>query len=522
MIFDPSNPPVSGRKASDGPVLRMEGISKSFSGVAALDNVSLQVARGEVHALMGENGAGKSTLMKILSGIVERDRGEICLDGEPVEIRTPKEALRLGISMIHQELNPVRAMTVSENLFLGREPCYRFTNVVNRRRQRELTRSLLREMDISLNPDARMRDLSVSQMQLVEIVKAVSYNARIIIMDEPTSAITGREVEKLFEIIGSLKSRGIAVIYISHKMDEVFRIADSVTVLRDGQYIGTRPSGQLDHDTLVRLMVGRELSQLFPRITPRKGSVSLEVEGLSKRGKFQDISFRARRGEVLGFAGLMGAGRSEIMETLFGMHRADAGIVKMDGREVHIHSPADAVRCRMALITEDRQLKGLNLKASVKANLTLVSLKKFSRFGQILQPGRESRAADAEIEKFRIKTRDRNQAVNTLSGGNQQKVVLAKWLLGDPEIVILDEPTRGIDIGAKAEIYRIIGQLAEQGKTILMVSSELPEILGLCDRVVVLCHGRINGEFERRQFDPERILKAAMGNGGGGAKSGNN
>jgi inositol transport system ATP-binding protein len=499
-------------KAANNLALRMEDISKSFSGVAALNRVSLKVARGEVHALMGENGAGKSTLMKILSGIHQKDRGNIYLNGRLVDIRSPREALDLGISMIHQELNPVRAMTVSENIFLGREPCHRFTNVVNRRKQRELTLALFREMDVAISPDKKMADLSVAEMQLVEIVKAVSYNSVIIIMDEPTSAITGREAAKLFDIIQSLKTRDIAVIYISHKMEEIFRIADTITVLRDGQYIGTRPAKEMDHDTLVKLMVGREISQLFPEVHSEKGCVSLEVEGLAKRGKFRDISFQARQGEVLGFAGLMGAGRTDIMETVFGMQRADAGRVRINGQEARIRSPADAIRLRMALITEDRQLKGLNLKASVKANITLANLKRFTRFGQMLRPNLENQAVDAELEKLRVKTRHRNQLINTLSGGNQQKVVLAKWLLNDPEIIILDEPTRGIDIGAKAEIYKIIAQLAEQGKTIVMISSELEEILGLCDRVVVLYHGKITAEFERGAFNQENIIKAAMGN----------
>lgn len=490
----------------------MEGISKSFSGVPALHNVKLEVAPGEVHAVMGENGAGKSTLMKVLSGIHPKDAGSISLDGQPVEIHSPKEALDLGISMIHQELNPVRAMTVSENIFLGKEPCRRFGGVVNRKRQRELTLALLREMDVAINPDKKMSSLSVAEMQLVEIVKAVSYNARLLIMDEPTSAITGREVAKLFDMIRRLKARDVAVIYISHKMDEIFRIADTITVLRDGQYIATRPAQELDHDTLVRLMVGREISQMFPKVNTVKGEVAFEAEGLTKKGCFENISFKVRKGEVFGVAGLMGAGRTDVMETIFGLQRADAGRVKINGQEVDIQSPADAIRHRVALITEDRQLKGLNLKASVRDNITLTGLKNFSRFGQLLQFRKENLAVDAEIEKLRIKLRHRNQRVNTLSGGNQQKVVLAKWLLNDPEILILDEPTRGIDIGAKAEIYKIITQLAEQGKAIILVSSELEEILGLCDRIIVLYHGKITAEFERSAFNQEDILKAAIGN----------
>jgi inositol transport system ATP-binding protein len=503
---------TTAQEISGHAILKMEGISKSFSGVAALSDVKLEVACGEVHALMGENGAGKSTLMKILSGIVQKDLGRICLNGKPVDIKSPKAALDLGISMIHQELNPVRAMTVSENIFLGKEPCYRLTNVVNRTKQRELTLALLREMDISICPDSRMGYLSVAEIQMVEIIKAVSYNSRIIIMDEPTSAITGREVAKLFEIIRGLKARGIAIIYISHKMDEIFRICDTITVLRDGRYIETRPAAQLDSNILIKLMVGREISELFPKLNFAKGEVSLEVDGLMKRGLFQEISYKARKGEILGFAGLMGAGRTEIMETFFGLRRADAGSVRLNGKKVRIQSPTEAIRKRIALITEDRQLKGLNLKASVKENITLVNLGRFSWFGQILQFKKENIATDFMIEKLRIKTSHRDQMVKTLSGGNQQKVVLAKWLLNDPEIIILDEPTRGIDVGAKAEIYKLIVQLAQQGKTIIMISSELEEIMGLCDRVIVLYHGKISAEFERDSFNQEDIIRAAMGN----------
>lgn len=477
-----------------------------------MNRVRLEVRRGEVHALMGENGAGKSTLMKILSGIIPRDAGDIFLDGQRVEIRSPKSALDLGISMIHQELNPVREMTVAENIFLGKEPCYRFTGIVNRRKQRELTLDLFREMDVTIEPDRRMSKLSVAEMQLVEIVKAVSYQSRVIIMDEPTSAITGREVAKLFEIIRGLKSRGIAIIYISHKMDEIFRISDTITILRDGQYIETRPARELDHDTLVKLMVGRKISEMFPkRESPTGTEVIFELDGFTKRGLFQNISFKVRKGEVFGIAGLMGAGRSEVMETVFGLRRADSGVVRIHGREVRIKSPAEAIRHHIALITEDRQLKGLNLKASVRDNITLVNLRRYSLLGQLLRPTHENEAADIQIGKLRVKARHRNQVVRTLSGGNQQKVVLAKWLLAEPEIIILDEPTRGIDIGAKAEIYNIISQLTAQGRTVIMISSELEEILGMCDRVVVLYQGKITAEFERAAFNQENIIKAAMG-----------
>ena len=505
--------PVSTNSAGrTEPILSMEGVSKSFGGVPVLQDVKLEVNRGEVHAVTGENGAGKSTLMKILAGIHRMDEGRIYLNGNPVEIRSPREAIRLGISMIHQELNPVRDMTVCQNIFLGREPYSKFTRVVDRRKEREETRRLFQEMDITVDPDERMGNLSVAEMQMVEIAKAVSYSSNIIIMDEPTSAITGKEVAKLFEIISGLKAKGIAVIYISHKMDEIFAICDSITVLRDGRYIETRPAKEFDRDTLVSSMVGREIKDLFPKSKTEKGPVTLEVERLTQNGVFDNISFKAHKGEVLGLSGLMGAGRSEVVETIFGLRGSESGTVRVNGMEVTIKSPADAIKNGIALITDDRKMKGLNLTASVRDNITLLNLKAFSRFGQVVRLKKENQIADEEIKKFRIKARDRYQPVGTLSGGTQQKVVLSKWLLNDPEIIILDEPTRGIDVGAKAEIYGIISHLAEIGKAIVMVSSELPEILGLCDRVIVLYHGKVSGEFERKDFDQERIIKAAMGN----------
>lgn len=495
-----------------GPFLRMEGISKSFGGVPVLEDVRLEVRRGEVHALTGENGAGKSTLMKILAGIHHKDEGSIYLNGNLAEIRSPGEAIRLGISMIHQELNLVRDMTVCQNIYLGREPYGKLTRVVDKRKEREQTRRLLEGMDISVDPVEKMGSLSVAEMQMVEIAKAVSYNSNIIIMDEPTSAITGKEVAKLFEIIAALKAKGIAVIYISHKMDEIFTICDSITVLRDGRYIETRSANKFDRDTLVSCMVGREIKDLFPKSKTEIGPVTLEVEALTLNGVFDDISFKAHKGEVLGLSGLMGAGRSEVVESIFGLRGTNSGTIRVNGTEVRIKSPVEAIRHGIALITDDRKLKGLNLTASVRDNISLVNLKAFSRFGQVIRLKKENQTADEEIRKFRIKARDRYQSVGTLSGGTQQKVVLSKWLLNDPEIIILDEPTRGIDVGAKAEIYAIISHLAETGKTIVMVSSELPEILGLCDRVIVLYHGRISGKFGRKDFDQERIIKAAMGN----------
>ncbi len=493
------------------PILKMEHISKSFGGVPVLIDVNFELSRSQVHAVTGENGAGKSTLMKILAGVHHADSGRILLNGNEVNVRSPKSAISMGIAMIQQELNPVREMTVSENIFLGKEPCFGSTGVVNRNKQRQLARNLFQTLDFPLDPDAKMGSLSVAEMQMAEIAKAVSYNSSFIIMDEPTSALSGREVEKLFKIIDSLKSRDIAVIYISHKLDEIFRIADVITVLRDGKYIETRPVSEFDHNTLVRLMVGREIHEMFPKTNVSAGPITVAVEGLTKAGVFTDVNVQAHRGEVLGIAGLMGAGRTELVETIFGLRQADAGTVRVNGVELKIKSPADAMEHGIALITDDRKLKGLNLTASVRDNITLVNLKSYSRYGQILRLKKENEVVDTEIEKFRIKTRNRYQPVGTLSGGTQQKVILSKWLLANPDIIIFDEPTRGIDVGAKAEIYGIISNLAQHGKTIVVVSSEMQEIIGLSDRVIVLYHGRVTAEFQRNEFDQESIIRAAMG-----------
>ncbi|HSU50156.1 MAG TPA: sugar ABC transporter ATP-binding protein [Segetibacter sp.] len=492
-------------------ILGIEKVSKSFSGVKALDEVSLYIKPGEVHALMGENGAGKSTLMKIVTGIYQKDEGEIFIDGERAIIKDPKAALDLGISMIHQELNQIVDMTVAENIFLGKEPCHGRSHVINRRKQKELVRSLLHHIGISINPNARIGDLSIAERQMVEIVKAVSYNSRIIIMDEPTSAITDKEVAKLFGIIRNLTSKGVAIIYISHKMDEIFEIADTVTVLRDGCYVDSKPVNEFNNNSLIRLMVGRNINDLFLKEAVNVGKPALEVNSLTKKGFFQNISFKVCQGEVVGFAGLMGAGRTEVMETLFGIMRHDNGMVKINNKEVVINSPTDAVKHGMALISEDRKLKGLNLKGSVKANITLSNLADCCNIWEVIDRKKENQIVDEQIKLLNIKASGRNQLVSTLSGGNQQKVVLSKWFLTNPEILILDEPTRGIDIGAKQEVYKIIARLAQQGKAIILISSEMPELLGLCDRIIVLHKGNITGNFSRANFNSEVIMGAAMG-----------
>jgi inositol transport system ATP-binding protein len=493
------------------PVLKLTQITKSFPGVKALKEVSLDVMPGEVHALMGENGAGKSTLMKIVAGMIRPDIGTIELDGQAVQIRNEREAMAAGISMIHQELMPVKEMTIAENIFLGREPDIGLLGIVNKREMHKNTSDLLKRVGVDLSPKLMMKQLSVAETQLVEISKAISYNSRIIIMDEPTSAITEREVEKLFGLIRALKEQGVAIIYISHKMDEIFQISDRITILRDGQYVGTAVAKELDNEKLIRMMVGRELSNIFPKTDNEAGEICLEVRSLTRAGEFQNISFQVRKGEIVGIAGLMGAGRTELAETVFGLRKADSGEILINGRKVSIHTPQDAIQNGIALVPEDRKGVGLNLIASVKNNLTLPNLGSFQTAGIIgfILQSKERKAAEKQIVALNIKTPTMHQRVGSLSGGNQQKIVLGKWLMQNPDILILDEPTRGIDIGAKAEIYALINELAKEGKAIIMISSELPEIIGLSDRVLVLSGGRLTGEYSKEDITQEKIMTSA-------------
>ncbi len=492
-------------------LLEMKGVQKSFPGVRALCGVDLVVRSGTVHALIGENGAGKSTLMKILAGIYQPDEGSIRFKGEPVTITDPRASIDCGIAMIHQELSPIPEMSIAENVFLGREPVFGLTRIVDTRTMHRNTKALFAEIGMEVDPGRQMSDLSVAEMQMVEIVKAISYDSDLIIMDEPTSAITDREVEKLFEIIRTLTAKGKAVIYISHKLDELFVIADEITVMRDGAYITTQPAEEMSRQQLISLMVGRELRDIYPRLNSARGEVVLEVDNLASGDRFSNIDFKLHRGEILGIAGLMGAGRTELVETVFGFRKATAGSIRVNGEPVVIDSVRKAIDLGMALVSEDRKLFGLNLKASVKDNITLVDLARFCRLNQIIDFGAEKRAVDAQIRALGIKTPSRNQNVNSLSGGNQQKVVLAKWLLGEPDILILDEPTRGIDVGAKAEVHKIMAALAEAGKAVIMISSELPEILGMSHRVLVLHEGRKTGEFSREELDQEKIMACATG-----------
>jgi inositol transport system ATP-binding protein len=490
-------------------ILEMEGISKEFPGVKALSNVNFKVKKGSVHALMGENGAGKSTLMKILGGIYRQDAGSIKLNGQKVEFMNPSDSLNKGISMIHQELSPIYYMTVAENIYLGREPMIASFWVDEKKLNRN-AKKLLESLELNIEPTARMKDLSIAQMQLVEIAKAISYNSDIIIMDEPTSAITEREVGHLFSIIRSLTSKGIAIIYISHKLDEIFEIADEVTVLRDGQYVDTKYVKDTTRQELVSMMVGRELTQLFPKKKVDIGEKILEVKNLSYKKKFRNISFEVKRGEILGIAGLMGAGRSEVMECIFGLVKPDEGEVLINGKKVDIKSPEDAKKNGLAFITEDRKLTGLFLPHSVKDNMIAASIDNYTN-GIFINDRKINDTCERQKELLRVKTPSLDQKVRNLSGGNQQKVLIAKWLLTDAEILILDEPTRGVDVGAKSEIHSLMGELAESGKAIIMISSELPEILGMSDRIIVMHEGNITGELSREEADQDTIMKYATG-----------
>ncbi|GAA4714665.1 sugar ABC transporter ATP-binding protein [Brevibacillus fulvus] len=491
-------------------ILEMEQITKEFPGVKALDQVQLKVRKGTVHALMGENGAGKSTLMKILIGMYSPDRGRILFDGEELKLGGVKDALDKGISMIHQELSPIPNMTVAENIFLGREPSFRLTGWVKARELTDQTRRLFERLEIEIDPHARMSELSIANTQMVEIAKAISYNAKLIVMDEPTSAITEKEVFHLFRIIRSLKQEGVSIIYITHKMDELAEITDELTVLRDGKYIGTRPSLNTTREQLIEMMVGREVQQIFRKPPAQIGETIMSVRQLARRGKYEQVSFELKKGEILGVAGLMGSGRTEVLEGIFGVNPPDTGEIFIHGQKALIRSPRDAIAHRIGLLTEDRKQTGLFLPLSVEDNMTILNIDQYAK-GVFLDEKKMEQACRQQNEQLAIKTPGLKQIIKYLSGGNQQKVLIARWLLHDPEILLLDEPTRGIDVGAKAEIYQLIFELAKKGKAIVLVSSELPEILGLSDRIMVMHEGRKMGELSREEATQEKIMQLATG-----------
>jgi len=489
-------------------IVEMTGISKSFPGVLALNNVNLSVRKGEIHALMGENGAGKSTLMNILAGICQKDGGQIRIDGRVAEIKNEFHALQLGIAMVHQELNNFPDMTVAENIFAGREPAS--WAMLKRKALNEKAERLLREFRLEINPRTKMRDLSISEMQLVEIVKAISCNADILIMDEPTSAISARDADFLFEILHTLKDGRVSIIYISHKMEEVFRISDRITVLRDGKLVSTDPVSDTSYNDLIRKMVGRELKEFFPQRDTAPGKKVLELKNFSRKSSFSGLNFSLRKGEVLGLAGLVGSGRTEILETIFGSPPAEEGEVYISGKQVPVNSSRDAIRHGIALVPEDRKTSGLNLLGSVLFNTSLSTLSDYAGMGGIISGKKERQTVTTITKSLQVKAASLKQMAGHLSGGNQQKIVLAKWLLTQPGILLLDEPTRGIDIGTKTEIYRIINKLVQEGISILMVSSEMPELMGMCDRILSVRKGSITREFHRNDFDQEEIMAAIM------------
>ena len=490
-------------------MIQMNGISKSFSGNQVLNDVSFELANGEIHALMGENGAGKSTLMKILSGIHHKDSGHIRVDGEEHTFKTIKDSERCGIHVIHQELNILPDLSVAENLFLGKELTYGF-GIMKRAEMRRQAHDLLCKLGLDIDPKTRAGDLSVGKQQLVEIAKAIASDAKYIVMDEPTAALTDREIQTLFETVRELKNKGISFVYISHRMEEIFAICDRITILRDGQYAGVRDIPKTSFDEIVAMMVGRELGERFPERQHCIGDTKLSVNNLCANHVFENVSFELRKGEVLVLAGLMGAGRTEVAQTLFGARKANSGSITIDGQAVKIHNPIQAMQHKIGFVTEDRKTEGLLLDFSIQDNIMLTNFKKTCRMG-ITQPASENQFVQKFIDQLAIRTTDAHLPVKSLSGGNQQKVVLAKWLGTEPDILILDEPTRGVDIGAKKEIYTIINQLAEAGVAILMISSELPEVIGMADRVLVMHEGRITGEVNKSNMTQENIMHYATG-----------
>jgi len=511
--------PESPSLATNDVLLEARGIGKSFPGVRALDDVQITVRRGRLNALLGENGAGKSTLMNILAGVFPPDTGTVVLEGGPVSFKNTREAQAAGIAIIFQELNLIPDLSLAENIFIGREPRDAFGLVDFRRMNRD-TAVLLKDLELDTDPRTRVSQLKVGAQQVVEIAKAISFNSRVIIMDEPTSAITEHEIEVLFRQIKRLKRNGVGLIYITHKLGELPALADDVTVRRDGRLVGARPFGEVTRDEMIRMMVGRELSDLFPKTPAKPGEVVLRVKNISLRhagraGDFavKDVSFEVRRGEVLGIFGLMGAGRTELLQTLFGLHpETSKGEIEIDGRRVEIRSPQDAIAAGLALAPEDRKAEGVVLGLSVAHNTTLSCLPKIERLG-FLQPGLERELVGKYVGRLRVKTPSIDQTLVNLSGGNQQKVVLAKWLATEPKVLLLDEPTRGIDINAKREIYALVDELAQSGLGVVMVSSELPEILGIADRIMVLCEGRKTAEFSRAEATEENVVRAALPGG---------
>lgn len=489
-------------------ILEMVDICKEFPGVKALDKAQLKVKHGTVHALLGENGAGKSTLMKCLFGVYIEDSGDIYINGEKVKFSNPKQALDFGVSMVHQELNQVLQRSVMKNIWLGRYPMKGF--IVDDKKMYEETKKIFEELEIDIDPRIKIGDLSVSQRQMVEIAKAVSYNAKIIVFDEPTSSLTQKESEQLFKMINMLKKKGCGIVYISHKLEEILRISDEVTVMRDGKWINTSLASELTTEKIIQLMVGRELTNRFPPKTNKLGEVILKVENLTAtyQPSIQNISFDLRKGEILGIAGLVGAKRTELLESIFGIAQCNQGSIYLHGKKVENTNTRIAIQNGFALLTEERRFNGIFPGLNVKFNSTVANIDKYCKFGFLNDRGM-SKDTDWVINSMRVKTPSQKTAIRSLSGGNQQKVIIGRWLLTDPEVLLLDEPTRGIDVGAKYEIYQLIIDLANKGKGIIMVSSEMPELLGITDRIMVMSNGRIAGICDTCELDQEKIMTLA-------------
>ena len=495
-------------------LLEMRGVCKSFPGVKALDHAQLRLRPGTVHALMGENGAGKSTLMKCMFGIYKMDEGEILFHGEKVTIHDPMEALKMGIAMVHQELQPIPARTIGENIFLGRYPIKKVLGLiptVDHKKMYEDTAALLKRVRMDFDPKAQLSSLSVSQMQSVEIAKAVSANCKVLILVEPTSSLTQNEVEALFRIVDDLKAEGVAIVYISHKMDEILRISDEVTIMRDGQYIGTWEAKELTTDMIISRMVGRELTNLYPKRENVPGEVVFSVENFTSINpkSFRNVSFELRKGEILGVGGLVGAQRTELMEGIFGTRSHTTGKITFHGKELKINRPKDAIDQGVAMLTEDRRQSGIMGVLSIADNISIASLKKYVDGGIMLNSKKIEQLVQDNVQKMNIKTPSSKTLIQSLSGGNQQKVLIGRWLANDPEVLILDEPTRGIDVGAKYEIYCIIAELAKQGKSIIMISSEMGELIGMSDRIMVMCDGKVTGFIDSQDATQESVMSLA-------------
>lgn len=490
--------------------LQMKHITKRFPGVLALNDVQFSLRRGEVHALLGENGAGKSTLMKILSGVYQPDEGEIIFEDKPVSFSDPLSAQNVGITIIHQEFNLFPELTVEENIFIGREFCKKNRWRLDEKQQRQATIEILQKLNLAIKPDTLVADLTVAQQQMVEIAKAISVNARILIMDEPTAALTETEIESLFRVTRLLKEQGTGIVYISHRLEELALIADRATVMRDGQYISTVDYECVKISDLIAMMVGRDLGNIYPRREALQQRIPvLEVNGLTRKGVLNDINFTLYRGEILGFAGLMGAGRTELARAIFGADSIDSGTLKLNGKETVIKDISDAIQQGISYLTEDRKKEGLALNLSVERNIMLGNSPEYSdRFGNV-DSRRCQQTSEEQVKALRIKTPNLEQAALNLSGGNQQKIIIARWVCKDTDILIFDEPTRGIDVGAKLEIYELMNRLVAKGKSIIMISSELPEVLGMCDRILVMRSGRITGELSAKEATQEKIMQYA-------------